>query len=149
MKKLCAIMLVLFVMLCSQGCFLGLSDREREEMATFFNDDANYDVLTGKILGFRYIESIDSMLVEISVSSEAERYSLYEETNSCEFEIRFWTTKEYDLEEGDEITFMSSSMYFYDGYVYPIVQIKENDIEYLSFEEGKAALIYWVKYIAT
>ena len=49
-----------------------------------------------------------------------------------------------DLSEGDEISFTSAPMHFYNGHYLPIISIKKGDTVYMTFEEGKKLYLEFI-----
>ena len=52
-----------------------------------------------------------------------------------------FSTGEIDIKPGDKIVFYTVLKYFYDGYEYPVVGLKVNDIELIGFDQGYEDLI--------
>ena len=49
------------------------------------------------------------------------------------------------LKVGDQIEFVTAPKYFGDGYVMPIVAMKRDGVELLSFDDGVRELIVWLR----
>ena len=116
----------------------------REKMLSYYEQDANYEVMNGKIKSLRYIEKQDKLLLQIEVLSD-NQVSYNQSKSYCDFVLVNWSYYEIELKVDDEITFTSAPMYFYNGYVLPIIHIELNQVQLLSFAEGKENYIDWIK----
>lgn len=49
------------------------------------------------------------------------------------------------IKVGDQIEFVTAPKYFGDGYVMPIVAMKRDSVELLSYDDGVRELIVWLR----
>ena len=119
---------------------IGVAPIKKKHMREYYQNDANYYSVSGVIKSLKkekgfivFSEVVDSD--ELLYLNSA--YRVFASNMSALLE-------ELDLKEGDVIEIITAKRNFWDSYKHPIVSIKKDGIEYLSFEEGKAALLDWV-----
>lgn len=108
----------------------------RNGMIEYYSDDSNYINLDGVIV------SIDYCQWEIDITTE-------DSGITAEGPVKFDVMIDLDLldemEIGDEISFVTAPMYFYNGHIWPIVAVEKDGKTYVSFEDGKAHYLHWIE----
>lgn len=117
----------------------------RNKMLDYYNKDDNYVQVTGVILKTEYLEEIDQLRIGIEMLTKDHSFSSVVEVEHVDFVIVHWSQYNFELETNDTVVFTSAPFYFYNGHIYPIVEIWKDGQEYLSFQEGKAAYIEWIE----
>ena len=133
MKKL-ALTIALSMFLLFIGCNSTNQKLAKAMLEKYLNNE-NYVVLTGEV-----VESYDNTVV---IRSEQLGRLLSYEDEICEYYI--YSAQTLELVEGTIIVFATVPFHFYNGHKLPIVELKIEENTLLSFEEGKANLIEWVK----
>ena len=122
-----SLMLVTFMILLTACDF---NAPLRKKMIQYYSDDNHYYQLDGVII------SINDIVLEIDILTENHVFPV--NTNGYQNFIVInaadWIS---DLSEGDEISFTSAPMHFYNGHYLPIISLKKGDTVYMTFEEGK------------
>lgn len=142
MRKFLLLVIFLFFVFVLMCC--DYNKPLREEMLSYYEQDANYEVMNGKIKSLYYIEEQDELFLQIDVLSD-NQVSYNQSKSYCDFVLVNWSYYEIELKVDDEIMFTSASTYFYNGHVLPIIHIELNQVQLLSFAEGKENYIDWIK----
>ncbi len=116
-------------------------------MLEYYENDENYISTEGCITGLRYYESDDRLDVDLNLKSDFSKFpgNTYDYGGRSSFMIINYSQLSFRFYIGDTIKITSAPSIFYDGQDCPIVQLEKDGVEYLSFEEGKAAYLDWIK----
>lgn len=136
MKKALSIILA-FVFILLAFCSCDFNAPLRKKMLEYYSDDGNYVELQGVVIS----PENDYGYMEIDILTESHGFPLNAETGYGEFESGLV----YNLNPGDEITFISAPMYFYNGHVLPIMALEKDDVVILAFEDGKSSYLAWIE----
>ena len=141
------VIIAIIVILCLAGfgvgiyySILGVGPIQKIQMREYYQDDTNYYSVCVRVENL--IE--DHNIIEFSEVVNSDEF-IYLHTYYRVFApnmYALWIT--LDLNEGDVIEIISAKRRFWDAYILPIVAIKKDGVEYLSFEDGKAALFEWL-----
>ena len=108
----------------------------RNKMIEYYSNDSNYINLDGVIV------SIDTSVWGIDITTE-------DSGITAEGPVTFYVMIDpYALDEmevGDEISFVTAPMYFYNGHISPIVAVEKDGKTYVSFEDGKERYLQWIE----
>jgi hypothetical protein len=144
MKKTVFLLVVTICILSLIGC--DFDAPLRNKMLPYYENDQSYGKLEGIILSVEYSKDLDELFLKIIADGTNPEF---EERSRTEGYMRFvlvhWSEYAFPLEEGDTVVFTSAPMYFYNGHVWPIVQLEKEGIEYLSLFEGKANYLRWIE----
>lgn len=128
MKKIYIVFLLIFTV-CSSSC------KTSFYLKSYYSDKSNYVTAIGTVTYIKYNEEGDTLFIGFSDLTPS-----FDDT--C-FKIagqNLDIVKSYGIDEklilGDRVEFITAPYYYGDGYVYPIVSIKINGEELLSFDEG-------------
>ncbi len=135
-KDFMSLLLWAFVVLSLVSCDL-LNAPLRKHMTEYYNNNDNYFVVQGEVVDMDYHEDVDWLRLIIDIQDNQYDFYYHPNTTCCEFQINAWSTLNCKLNIGDEISFTTASFVFYNGHRYPIVQLRKDNFEYLSFEDGK------------
>ncbi len=107
----------------------------RKHMIEYYSDDSNYINLNGIIV------SIDTSEWEIDITTEDSNFTGegYEK-----FDVMLYMDFIDEMKIGDEISFVTAPMCFYNGHISPIVALEKNGKTYLTFEDGKECYLQWI-----
>ena len=113
----------------------------QREMTEFYSNDSVYETVTGEI-----VEISNGNLFRVRITSESPNFTRGLSDVSFLFLVAGgseWNDEQKYLsfEIGDQISFISSSIHFYNGHYLPIVQLEKDGVVYLDFETGKNNLI--------
>ena len=108
----------------------------KKHMTEYYSDDSNYINLDGVIV------SIDTSQWEIDITTENSGIT-------AEGPVTFHVMIDLDwldeMEVGDEISFVTAPMYFYNGHIWPVVAVEKDGKTYVSFEDGKERYLQWIE----
>lgn len=108
----------------------------RKHMIKYYSDDSNYINLNGVIISMYYSEW------EIDITTENSNFT-------GEGYVKFHVMNGWhlvdEMEIGDEISFVTAPMDFYNGHIIPIVALEKDGQTYLSFEDGKEDYLQWIE----
>ena len=136
MKKRTLFLLLLIVTLGITAC--DFNSPLRDKMIEYYSDDNNYQSLDGVVV------NIESNILEINITTPNHSFPI--NINGCqEFELMNYGDWVSDIKVGDEISFISAPMYFYNGHCLPIVSLEKEGQLYLSFDKGKDDYLHWIK----
>lgn len=110
----------------------------RNKMLDYYSENSNYQNLRGVVVG------IEDDILEIDISTENNEFSV----NINEYQkFRGINYKDWicNIKEGDEVSFVTAPMYFYNGHILPIVSIEKEGQVYLSFDKGKEDYLQWIE----
>lgn len=118
----------------------------RNQMLAYYGNDDNYAETVGTVKSTRYKADTDELFIEMKLNENG----VYEQcinahTGFVEFVLVNFSNYEIDLNVGDTASISSAPMYFYNDHIMPIVALSEGDTEYISFEEGKNAYLFWIE----
>lgn len=111
----------------------------RKRMLNYYSNDSNYAELNGTIVQIQ-----NDHTLEIKILTEGHNFPTYNEGYQV-FGLYTSSVNDYDITEGDNITFISAPDYFYDGHQLPIVALSKSEEQYLSFESGKNEYLRWIQ----
>ena len=114
-------------------------------MLNYYSQEENYFELQGEIKTIEYKTEFNELLLEIDLLGDKHDFPLNAETGYSEFVLVHCSNYELSLQENDIIAFVSAPMYFYNGHVLPVVQLKKGREEQLTFSEGQSNYINWIK----
>ncbi len=134
-KTLSTILTFVFILLAFCSC--NFNTPLRKKMLEYYSDDDNYVELQGSVIS----PENDRGYMEIDILTESHGFPLNAQTGYGEFESGLI----YNLNPGDEITFISAPMYFYNGHVLPIMALKKDEVVILAFEDGKSSYLAWIE----
>ena len=142
MKKRIISLLVLICMLiipiglsaCEAACRI-YNAPLRKHMIEYYSDDSNYISLNGVIVSIYYGQrEIDIATEDSDITAEG----------PVPFNVMIDLNVLDEMQVGDEITFVTAPMSFYNGHIWPIVAVEKDGKTYLSFEDGKASYLEWI-----
>ena len=128
------------------GVLFQLSSCYNAENRKYYADKNNYVAATGTVSYIRYDTSPTTWVCIAFDDLEPNVFS-----ENCfkligdNADITLKRGIKEKLKEGDHIEFISAPQYFGDGYIMPIVAITVNGEELLTFEEGYAGLLKFLK----
>ena len=113
----------------------------RNKMLEYYSNDSNYEKLDGIIVT---MDNTVEPLLGIDILTENHEFPLNTDgyQNFIIIGDGDWMD---DLKVGDEISFVSAPMYFYNGHQLPIVSLEKDGQMYLSFERGKEEYLQWIQ----
>jgi len=141
MKKTTLLLLVFISMLTLYSC--DYNAPLRRKMIGYYTQDDVYVHLSGTVVSIE--EQDDWTLVIIDILTENHGFSLNTATGYGEFVIISGNTLVVSLCVGDVIEFTSAPFYFYSGHRWPIVALRRNGEELLSFEQGRIDYLRWIR----
>lgn len=150
MKKslsvICLLSIVMVVTILCLNIFGVIGCSYKTRMLEYYTNDDVYKVLEGEILTINYYEEIQDCEVKIVVSTPNHGFPYVLGDNYVKFDI-VDTTKEFSdlIKPGDNVVFYSAPKIFFDGHTPPIIGLKVNGEELISFETGKEAYLNWIK----
>lgn len=104
-------------------------------LKSYYADDSNYIWASGVVIHIKYNEKGDLLCIGFSDLTPS-----FEDINFTIEGKNVDIVKSKGIDEklkiGDMVEFMTAPYYYGDGYAYPIVSIKINEEELLSFDEG-------------
>lgn len=115
------------------------ADRERE----YYAEKTNYCEITGVVTQISYAESGDALYFSCEQLSMPLDDHAFKLVGGC-FTSALENGAAEKLQVGQEVQFITAPRYFGDGYIYPVVGIRINEEELLSFEEGYGFLLEWL-----
>ena len=142
MKKLISVLCccIFAIFLISCAC----SDRILgNSMIEYYSDDSNYVQVEGTIMSVYQFPNTQECMYYIKINTEGHNFQMRND-GTVPFEIYSDLEVDLELQEGDEIVFISAPMFFYNGHHLPIVSLEKDNISYLSFEKGKADYLDWI-----
>ena len=142
MKKDSVSLFCLFLILILSAC--DFNAPLRNKMLDFYNQNSNYVQLTGVVMKMECLEELDQLRIGVKILTENHSFSSVVENEYVDFVIVNWSVNSFELKINDTIDFTSAPFYFYNGHIYPIVEIKKDGQEYLSFHEGKDNYLKWI-----
>ena len=142
-KVLIVILSIVCVVAFGVGIYyttIGIPPTKKKHMREYYQNDANYYSISGIIKRLDR-EKRSIVFSEVVDSDELLYLNLGYRVFAPNIDA-LW--EGLDLNEGDVIEIITAKSRFWDGYAPPIVSIVFDGVEYLSFEDGKAALLEWV-----
>ena len=116
----------------------------QNRMLDYYLDDTNYVELTGVVIERVKNGEEFTDILSIKITSSEDEFYMYG-SDTGEFCLYSNQGLLDNIFEGDVIVFKSAPRIFYDGHKYPIVSLKKEDQELLSFADGKSSYIDWIK----
>ena len=134
MKNITYILLLFLCVLSVTGCY-------RTKQKIYYQDKDNYINVSGTVIviGIYDEKEIVFELSEIDKDLDGPNFKIigdlaYEGINdNC-----------FGLSEGQDVTVTIAPRYFGDGYAYPVVGLKINNDEKITFEDGYNNLLEWL-----
>jgi hypothetical protein len=135
---------VTLVLVMAVGVFLVLAEPPVRYRIEYYSDDNNYVTVTGTVSYLKYSDdgerlflSFDDLCVAFQESTfviEGENLRLLQQNGIDE-----------KMKLGTQVTFISATRVFWDGYNMPIVGLSVNGESLLEFEKGKVNLLALLK----
>lgn len=133
-----AVFMMIILCLCTLTC-CDINKPLRNHMLSYYSDDSNYQTVVGVVLS-----NDGSGTLQVQVGDEYSDF-IHHQDRIEYFKIYSNLECLSQINVGDEITFISAPMCFYNGQDFPIVELTKDNVQYIPFIEGKAKLIEWVQ----
>ena len=145
MKRIVSALFVISLIFILSGCN-GYNQIMREHL----RDENNYHTVDATFVS--YTESDDNLILYVKTEDKTafdaseknnEKIALKVIGKNCDILIDFFRNK--DIDQGDSITLRCSTWIYMDGYFYYVAEVKAEDKQYLSFEDGLANIIAYME----
>ena len=130
--------IVLFVLIFVLFGITGCQHPNKNEMLKVYSNNGNYITLQGEII------EINNTNNNIFVTIKCEELKKYIPNEKDVSEYLIFSNYDIDIQDGDNVRFITSNIRFKYTRWLPIVSIIRDDIILLEFNEGKKNLIDWV-----
>ncbi len=144
LRKEDLLIVVALVLIVAFGIFLVLAEPPVHHRIEYYSDDNNYVTVTGTVSYLQYSDDGERLYLsfdDLSVVFQESTFVIKGEN------LRLLQKNGIDeiIKLGTQVTFISATQIFWDGYDMPIVGLSVNGESLLEFEDGKANLLALLK----
>ena len=130
--------ILLFILIFILFGFTGCKPPGKQKMLEVYSNNENYITLQGEII------EINNTNNNVFVTIKCEELKKYIPNEKDVSEYLIFSNYDIDIQDGDNVRFITSNIRFKYTRWLPIVSIIRDDIILLEFNEGKKNLIDWV-----
>ena len=149
LKIFIAFPFVICILCCLSSCFaiLAVNYACCVQEYSYYKDEGNFKSYTGVVdevieqQEYKHNPGIYLILTDLSEKFDDCQFII--QGDNCKIVIKNGFSEKVKV--GDTIEFVTSRMYFGDGYEYPIVGLSVNGETLLDFDEGYENLMKWYK----
>lgn len=135
-KYLCIVIIISLAFLMLVSC-------DRKEMIEYYAEKDNYVTITGTVSHVKLSEDSSALYLAFDDMSKQLSDNNFKVIGDNLIIVQD-RLGDGTIQPGDKLVFITAPRYFGDGYVMPIVSIKKDGVELLSFEDGVNNLLAWL-----